>query len=120
MISVKRITLPDSDEKLLEECEVSAFRSSGKGGQHVNKVSTAVRLQHIPSGIVVTCQEERSQYRNKQICIQRLRQKVEKLNYRPPKRIPTKTPRIVKEKRLEAKARRSVRKRLRRRPGIDE
>lgn len=117
---MKRIILPGSDEKLLEECEVSAFRSSGKGGQHVNKVSSAVRLKHIPSGIVVTCQLERSQYRNRQICLERLREKVEKLNYRQPKRIRTKVPRSVREKRLENKTRQSARKRLRRRPIIDE
>lgn len=117
---MKKIVLPDSDEKLLEECEMSTFRSGGKGGQHVNKVSTAVRLRHIPSGVVVSCQEERSQYRNKQICIQRLRERVAKLNFRPRRRIPTRMPRIVKERRLETKARQSMRKRLRRRPGIEE
>jgi len=81
------IKLPDSDEDLLRECEVETFRSSGPGGQHVNKTESAVRLRHKPSGVVVTSQEERSQHRNKQMCLEKLRQKIEKLNYRPAKRV---------------------------------
>src|SRR4051794_30851283 len=74
------IILPESDEDLLRECEVQTFRSSGPGGQHVNKTETAVRLKHLPSGIVVTSQQERSQHRNKTLCLERLRKKVEQLN----------------------------------------
>jgi ribosome-associated protein len=81
-----RIVLPTDDEALLRECDVSTFRSSGAGGQHVNVTDSAVRLKHIPTGIVVTSQKERSQYANKQHCLEKLRQVVAKRNYRRPKR----------------------------------
>src|SRR6185436_13961564 len=86
------IILPESDDDLLRECEVETFRASGPGGQHVNKTESAVRLRHLPSGVVVTSQQERSQHRNKAICLQKLRDKVERLNYRPAKRVPTRVP----------------------------
>src|SRR5215210_847164 len=114
------ILLPESDEDLLRECEVETFRSSGPGGPHVNKTESAVRLRHLPSGVVVTSREERSQYRNKAICLQKLREKVAQLNHRPAKRIPTRLPRSAKNRTLEEKARRSQVKRLRSRPSTDE
>ncbi len=114
------IVLPESDEDLLRECEVETFRSGGPGGQHANKVETGVRLTHLPSGLVVTCREERSQYRNKTNCLRRLRDEVARLNYRPPKRVPTRRTRAAKERTLQAKARRSEVKRRRAKPTRDE
>jgi len=114
------INLPELDEDLLRECEVETFRSSGPGGQHVNKTESAVRLRHGPSGIVVSSQQERSQHRNKMLCLQKLRRKVAQLNYRPKERVPTRLPRSAKKRTLEEKARRSKIKRLRSKPSGEE
>jgi protein subunit release factor B len=114
------VTLPESDEELLRECLVDTFRSSGPGGQHVNKTESAVRLTHLPTGLVVTAQQERSQHRNKALCLQKLRERVARLNHRPAKRVPTRVPRSSKNRTLEEKARRSHIKRLRSKPSADE
>lgn len=114
------IALPESDEELLRECEVETFRSGGPGGQHVNKVETGVRLRHRPSGVTVSCREERSQHRNKMSCVRRLREKIARLNYTPPTRLPTRRTRAAKERTLVEKARRSRVKRLREKPSSDD
>lgn len=114
------ILLPESDEDLLRECLMDTFRSSGPGGQHVNKTESAVRLKHLPSGVVVTSRVERSQHQNKAHCLRKLREKIEKLNHRPAARVPTRLPRSAKVRTLEEKARRSNIKRLRSKPSKDE
>jgi protein subunit release factor B len=114
------LALPESDEELLRECEVDTFRSGGPGGQHVNKVETGVRLTHLPTGLVVACREERSQYRNKMNCLRKLREEVARLNYRAPKRVPTRRTRAAKERTLQAKTRRAQVKRLRGKPSPDD
>ena len=56
-----------------EDCSVETMHSGGKGGQNVNKVESGVRVKHNPTGIVVECTEERSQYMNKQKALRRIR-----------------------------------------------
>ena len=59
-----------------EDIKMDVFRSSGAGGQHINKTSSAVRLTHIATGIVVSCQTQRSQFQNKDYCMKMLRSKL--------------------------------------------
>jgi hypothetical protein len=63
-----------TDAKLLEQCEVDTYRASGPGGQKRNKTSSAVRLRHPPSGLIVIAEESRSQHENRGRALRRLRQ----------------------------------------------
>lgn len=114
-----KIELPEDDEDLIKECEISTFRSSGPGGQHVNKTDSAVRLIHLPTGITVTSQKERSQLLNKKTCLHKLREIVKRRNYVKPKRIKTKMPKSVKAKNVLKKTKHSAKKQLRQRPQGD-
>ncbi len=65
-----------------EDYEMQVYRSSGAGGQHINKTSSAVRLIHKATGIVVSCQQERSQFQNKETCLRMLKSKLVEIKER--------------------------------------
>ena len=113
-MSLKAVKSPPYalDRATLErEVRVDTYRASGPGGQHVNRTESAVRLTHVPSGVVVTAMESRSQIRNRAIAFERLAHKLRALNRVPKVRKATRISRGVKERRLASKKRRSSLKR---------
>lgn len=96
------------------DIEVEFYRSSGPGGQHKNKTATAVRIRHIPTGIVAQASERRSQRMNREAAMERLMAALAKRAFKPKKRIPTGISKLQKTKRLEEKRRTAKKKVLRR------
>jgi len=104
----------DIDLKILKrQVIIETYRSRGPGGQRKNKVETAVRLKHLPSGLTVIAAERRSQTENRRLAFERLRKRLMKLNRPIRRRIPTPTPLRAVERRMEGKKIRSNKKRLR-------
>jgi len=112
--------LPPTDEALLAECRVETFRSGGPGGQHQNVTESGVRLVHLPTGIRASSREQRSQHRNREIALTRLREKLEARQRKAKPRRQTRVPAGEKRKRRESKRRRGEAKRLRRKPGPED
>ncbi len=110
-----RLTL----NELAEQCSVQVFRATGPGGQCVNTTDSAVRTTHGPTGITVVSRESRSQYRNRQLCLQKIHDELVRRARPPKERHKTRPTRASKERRLSDKRSRSQIKRLRHRP-LDE
>ena len=104
-----------SAEQIARDCEVQTFHASGPGGQGVNTADSAVRMRHVPTGIVTVSREERSQLRNRERCVEKILE-VCRRRARPPRpRKKTRVSAAQKRKRLEAKRARGKVKQLRRR-----
>ena len=109
-----------SDDELAKQCEVEVFHASGPGGQGVNTTDSAVRMRHLPTGIVVTSREQRSQLQNRATCLRKIRHQLELRSRRPKVRKATKPSKAAKQRRLDAKRRRSDVKSSRRKPRLDD
>jgi len=95
------------------DIKVEFYRGSGPGGQHRNVTDSAVRIRHLPTGIVAQASESRSQLQNREVAMERLRDALAKRERKVKKRIATRVPKKAKEERLSAKKIMSQRKRLR-------
>jgi protein subunit release factor B len=101
------VEIRDSDIKF------EFYRASGPGGQHRNVTDSAVRIRHLPTGIVAQASESRSQAQNREVAMERLRIALEKRERKVKKRIATRVPKKAREERLSEKKIVSQRKRLR-------
>jgi protein subunit release factor A len=98
---------------LARQIEIDTFRASGPGGQHLHKTESAVRLTHRPSGVVLVVSDTRSQIRNREIAMERLIERLRKLNVVPKKRKKTRPTLGARKRRLEGKRQASATKKLR-------
>lgn len=103
-----------------DEIEMDFFKSSGPGGQHKNVTESAVRVRHLPTGIVVVSAGSRSQHRNKELALEELERRLELRNRRRTPRVPTRPTHASRARRLQQKQQRSATKRTRRPPNADE
>lgn len=97
-----------------QDLAITFFKASGPGGQKKNKTESAVRIKHLPTGLMAVAAEERSQQRNLERALQRLEEKIKEKRRRPVKRIATRPGRAARERRLQQKRQRSEIKRGRR------
>ena len=95
------------------DLKIEFYRGSGPGGQHRNVTDSAVRIRHLPTGIVAQASESRSQLQNREMAMKRLAEALARMERRVKKRVPTKVPAGEKNKRLTEKKKRSQVKQLR-------
>lgn len=100
-------------DTLESEVRLDTMRASGPGGQHLHKTESAVRLTHLPSGVVVTASDTRSQARNRELAFERLVERLRRLNFVPKKRKKTRPTLGAKKRRLEGKRHAGATKKLR-------
>jgi len=95
------------------DIKIDFYRASGPGGQHRNTTDSAVRIRHLPTGIVAQASENRSQLQNREVAMQRLQTALEKRDRKVKKRIATRVPKRAKVARLGEKRIVAEKKRLR-------
>ena len=103
-------------EQLEKEVEFTAYQASGPGGQHRNRTFSAIRVKHLPTGIVVTATDSRSQLRNRKIALDRLQERLAEHFHEDPPRRPTRKGKAVREREKRERQRESEKKKLRRKP----
>jgi len=101
-------------DALVRECDITFHRASGPGGQHRNKVETAVRVVHRPTGLVARASERRSREMNRREALRRLAEKIAAKARRPKPRVATAKSKAVREREREERARNAEKKRARR------
>jgi protein subunit release factor B len=110
------VPLPEHLERLARDCDVTAYKSSGPGGQKKNKTESSVRVRHRPTGITRIATESRSQTRNRHLALERVWEELLRRRRPRPPRVATRPPRAAVEERLAGKRRAAEIKRARRAP----
>ena len=114
------MALPDYLEALKKHCNVETYRASGPGGQHRNKTESAVRMTHLPTGIVRVATEHRSQLRNRELALERIWRALEARRRKPKPRVATKPSKAASSRRLNEKKQDAAKKRARQRPDSED
>lgn len=114
------MALPEHLRRLLADCEVETYRSSGPGGQKKNKTESSVRVRHLPTGLVRIATESRSQFRNREIALERVWNALQARARRPKARKPSVPTKASKARRLAEKKHVAVIKRGRASRGGDD